>query len=141
MAHELDHRLVLRAVDLDRRARMRLGALEQLLRLGMQSAGFEHEHRDVERQRVDQMRDHHILGAQARGLLDRLELGRGATQQRLPGRELVGIVGRGLGVQLGGRQALRLEGGRAAQCGGFAHVVFLQAVLAKRGCREVASPW
>ena len=78
---KFNHRLVLGPVDRDRRAGGGLGALQQLQRLGVQHAGVEHEDRDVQPQRVDQVGDHHVFGAQAGSLRHRAKFGGSAAQQ------------------------------------------------------------
>ena len=49
---------------------MLAAVFEQQQSFVVQLAGFQHEHRDVELQTVDQVGDHHVFGPQAGGLRD-----------------------------------------------------------------------
>jgi hypothetical protein len=93
VAHKLDDRFLHRAVNHDGRTRMRLGAFQQSQSFGVQCAGLQHKHRNVELQAVDEVGDHHVFGAQAGGLGHGRELGRCALQQGLGLGQLGGKVG------------------------------------------------
>ena len=81
---------------------MGLQAFQQSQSVGMQCAGFQHKHRNVELQTVQNMGDDHVFSAQAGGLLQRLQFSRCALELRLCGGQLLSELGAGFGVQLRG---------------------------------------
>ena len=137
--HELHHLFIRWLVHGERRVRarglLRLQLLEQRQRFGVQRTGVEHEDFDRQRVGVDQVRDDHVLGAQAAGLGNGAG-GRG-LEQRDHGFAQLGVeVGRRLRVQRDGRSR-----GGAGQGREGVHAASGAASRANsgRGCN--ASPW
>src|SRR3990167_7412711 len=102
VANELDHRFVLRAVDLDAAGVALLDQTDQGQGFDVQLARVEHENAGGDASEVDQVGDDDVFGAQAGGLGQRGVLRSGALQQRDAVRDLGIKVGRGLVVEVDG---------------------------------------
>jgi len=98
----------------------------------VQGASIQHEHRDIQRQLIDQVGDHHIFGAQAGGLLQGLEVKGGLLQQRLRFSDMLRVILAGLRQSFAGERS-RLEQGRCHEIS--------QTVRANKGAAVTASPW
>jgi hypothetical protein len=134
---ETDDGIGLRAVDRQRGVRvrglLRLELLQQRQGLGVQRAGFQHEDGDRQCMGVDQVGNHHVLGAQAAGLGGGAKL-RGLAQQGDCFSQLRVESFRGACIDFD-RRGCRAPGA-GKEAGGGTH----QAPLAKRGCGFTASP-
>ena len=75
LLHECNDCLMLRFVNLNRGAGVRLQALQQGQGFAMKRSGFQHENGNIQSQVVDEVGDDHVFGAQARSLFQRLQLG------------------------------------------------------------------
>ena len=83
-----------------------LHAFQELQRFLVQGAGFQYKSWDVQVQALNQVADHDILCAQARGLDEGLVAGRGVTQGLLCRRQYFGKNSARLGVTGQGRSLL-----------------------------------